>query len=106
MKSPLKVHGLVLYTISDNHIRDQLKAFIESKLNGIPIDQSTYALRQTGDTRALALLRDYVTGAGFVFNQDDYIRICFSVALVDNQPSVKDHDQIYLFSVIGANPCV
>ena len=96
-----KIAGLVLYTITNDQIRAAVRSFIEDKLLGKEIDQSTYSLPLKGNCVALHDLRDFLHQKQFVFCPEDYIRVCYAMFLVDGRATNGDRDKIAMYNLIN-----
>lgn len=93
------VHGIVLYTISDESTRESIENFIKKNLNGVSIDQSSFSLPRTGDMQAKTRLRRFIDDhSDFSFGPEDFIRICYAYRLIGIEAN-KD-DQIIIYKII------
>ena len=92
------IPGLVLYTISNEDLRESLRSFIKNELQGEKINESSYSLRKTGYTDAKDLLESFFNEHLCSFSKDDFIRVCYSAALT-NDNSWNHRDDIIVYQI-------
>lgn len=95
------VHGLVLFTFSDDSTRSSVRKFIQDKLDGIEINESSYSLPRSGDKKALDMLKSFCKNEDLKCCEDDFLKVCYSGALNNNEQDYKD--QLVIYTVIKGN---
>lgn len=96
-----RIHGLVLFTFSDDSTRNSVREFIQNELGGIEINESSYSLPRSGDKKALDMLMSFCKKENIKCCEDDFLKVCYSEALNDCEQNYKD--QIVVYTVIQGN---
>lgn len=89
------IHGLVLYTISDDECRSTFRSFLKEELKGDEVNESSYILPNTGDFSQRDKIHLFCKNQ--CFTENDFIRICFSSAMLNND---ENKDKIAMYSIV------
>lgn len=96
--NPDFVHGIVLYTITDDNLRNDLREFIcqHENLKGNPINESSFSIRRSGDTTGKDALVQFCKNKKF--GTEDFVRVYYSAALVHSDN--LNTDQIIVLHIV------
>lgn len=89
------VHGIVLYTISDDELRQKLHDFIcqHEKLKGNLINESSYSIHRSGDKEGKDVLAQFCKDKSF--GPDDFVRVYYSSVLAHSEKEYRDQIVVY-----------
>ena len=93
------VHGIVLYTISNDELRSKFNKFVLGDLEGHFMNESSYSLPRTGNTEAKERITQFCKDMSF--DDNDFVDICYSAALLDYSTTEKQKDQIIVFHIVN-----